>query len=62
MYLSASQANASHRCLICGCSAQMSSNIYVVHNARKDVGIDSDIWLVIDTISGTAIASSRCSN
>jgi hypothetical protein len=34
----------------------MSSNIRVVHNARKDVGIDSDIWLVIDTVSDTAIS------
>jgi hypothetical protein len=34
----------------------MSINVYVVHNARKDVGIDSDIWLVIDTVSGTAIS------
>jgi hypothetical protein len=49
--LSASHANTSHHCLICAYSAQMSTNVYVVHNARKDVGIDFDIWLVIDTVA-----------
>jgi hypothetical protein len=32
------------------------SSVYVVHNARDDVGLNHDIWLVIDTSIGTAIS------
>lgn len=34
------------------------ANVYVVHNAKDVLEYsDHDIWLVIDTISGTAISS-----
>jgi hypothetical protein len=62
MYCLRSQANASHHCVISAYNAQMSSNIYVSHNAREDVGNDSGIWSVIDTVSGTAISKHSMRN
>jgi len=29
---------------------------FVVHNAREELVQDSDIWLVIDTVEGTAVS------
>lgn len=29
---------------------------FVVHNARDEPGIDTDVWLVIDTVEGTAVS------
>lgn len=57
-----SQANASHHCLISAYSARMGSNVYNSHIAREDVGIDSDIWLVVDTVSGTATSTHSMRN
>lgn len=36
----------------------MATNVYVLHNAKDVLSYgDHDIWLVIDTVSGTAISS-----